>query len=137
MSHFSIIKTTIKNKEHLIAALKKTNYQFQVGDFKCNGYNNQKINVEILITLPNTEYNLGFRENNGYFELIADWYGINNINSNQLLGELKDEIKIIENKIKQEYAYNTTIKKLEEQGFDVDEELRENGEIHIKLSRLV
>jgi hypothetical protein len=137
MSHFSTIKTTIKNKEYLIAALKKANYQFKVGSFQCNGYNNNKTDVEILITLQNTNYNLGFRKNNGYFELIADWYGIKDINSNHLLVELEDEIKIIENKIKQEYAYNTTIKQLEDQGFDIDEELRNNGEIHIKLSRLV
>jgi len=137
MSHFSTIKTKIKNKEYLIAALKNANYQFQVGSFQCIGYNNQKTDVEILITLQNTNYNLGFIKSNGYFELVADWYGIKNINSNNLLEELKDEIEIIENKIKQEYAYDTTIKQLEEQGFDIDEELRENGEIHIKLSRLV
>jgi hypothetical protein len=137
MSHFSTIKTTISNREYLIAALKKANYQFKVGSYQCNGYNKQKTDVEILITLQNTNYNFGFKKNNGYFELVADWYGIKNISIDNLLVELEDEIKIIEYKIKQEYAYNITINKLEEQGFDVDEELRENGEIHIKLSRLV
>lgn len=137
MSHFSTIKTTIKNKEHLITALKKSNYQFKVGNYQCNGYNNQKTDVEILIELQKTNYNLGFRKKNGNYELVADWYGIKNINSNRLIVELENEIEKIENKIKQEYAYDTTIKKLEEQGFEIDEETRENGEIQLKLSRLV
>ena len=137
MSHFSTITTRIKNKEYLIEALTKANYNFKVGSFECVGYQNQTRNVEILVTVPNTRYNIGFKKEGEYFELVADWYGIRDISGSSVINELENEIKVIENKIKQEYAYNTTIKKLEEQGFEIDEESRENGEIQIKLSRMI
>lgn len=137
MSHFSTIKTTIKNKEYLISALGQLNYSAKVGIYQCRGYNGATQNVEILIENANSSYDMGFRNNNGNYELVADWFGIKNINSSEMLNSLNTEIIKIENKIKQEYAYNTVKEKLLDQGFSIDEEQRENGEIHLKLTRLI
>lgn len=137
MSHFSTIKTTIKNKDYLISALERLNYSVQVGNHQCRGFNDTTQNVEILIQSSNSTYDLGFRNNNGNYELVADWYGIKGVNSDQLINNIQSEITKIENKIKQEYAYNTVKEKLLDQGFEIDDELREDGEIRIKLSRIV
>jgi len=137
MSHFSKIQTKISNKEYLISALNKMHYQFKVGNHQCRGYQGITEPVEILIELPNNSYNIGFTQKNGYYELIADWYGIKDINSSHLISNLESEIVKIENKIKQQYAYETTIKSLADKGFFIDEEKNANGEIHIKLRRLV
>ena len=137
MSHFSKIKTNIQNKEYLVKALKQMNYNVQVGNYKCKGYQGQTTNVEILLELPGTEYNIGFKNNDGKYELVADWYGIKNVNSDSLINNITSEVTMIENKIKQEYAYSSTIEKLKDQGFSLDEEIREEGEIRIKLTRIV
>lgn len=137
MSHFSKITTRIRNKQYLIDALKRLNYQVEVGQLKCRGYNGNQSDVEILIKLTNNNYNLGFRRSGEYYELIADWYGIKGFSSDNLLSSLENEIMLIENKIKQKYAYEATIKTLKEQGFDLVEDTTENGEIHLQLRRLV
>jgi hypothetical protein len=137
MSHFSTVKTQIKNKDHLVSALKQMDYSVKTGNFQCRGYQGNTQSVEILIENKGSGYDMGFRNNNGNYELVADWYGIKGVNSDQLINNIQTEITKIENKIKQEYAYNTVKEKLLDQGFEIDEELRENGEIRIKLSRIV
>lgn len=137
MSHFSKIKTKISNKTYLIEALEKMNYQVKTGNYNCVGYQGNSIPVEILINLPNNNYNIGFALNNGYYELVADWYGIREVNSDHLLTSIEKEIEKIENKIKQQYAYLSTVKNLKDKGFQVVEETNENGEIHIQLRRLI
>ncbi|MDA3837848.1 MAG: DUF1257 domain-containing protein [Candidatus Delongbacteria bacterium] len=137
MSHFSKIRTNIQNKEYLVKALKLLNYNVKVGNYKCNGYQGTYTNVEVLVELPGTDYNIGFKNNDGSYELVADWYGIKNVDSESLVKDITSQITLIENKIKQEYAYSSTIEKLEEQGFSLEEEIREDGEIRIKLTRIL
>ncbi len=136
MSHFSRIQTKIKNMDHLVSALKTLGYNFVLGKNKCSGYRGQTTEVDLLIKLPNNSYNIGFVNNGNNIELVADWYGIRDINSNSLINSLNNEIVNIENKIKQQYAYEATIKSFESKGFDIIEEKNENGEIHIQLRRL-
>ena len=137
MSHFSKIKTKISHKEYLINALEKLNYKFRQNS-TCQGYGGNTVKADIVIDLSNTDYNIAFVKNNdNNYDLIADWYGIKGVDSSSLISDIQDEITVIENKIKQEYAYSSTIEKLAEQGFSVDEEVRENGEIKIRLTRLV
>ena len=137
MSHFSTIKTKIKNKEFLIKNIKKVGYNISQKNY-VSGYGNNTISADIVINLPDTTYNIGFKkDHNGYYELIADWYGIKNKNSSSIISNIENEIERIENKIKQEFAYDTTITELGKNGFSIDEEVRENGEIRIRLSRIV
>ncbi|MDD3175438.1 MAG: DUF1257 domain-containing protein [Candidatus Nanoarchaeia archaeon] len=137
MSHFSTVRTEIKNRDHLVSALKQMNYSVKTGNYQCRGYQGNTQSVELLIENAGSGYDLGFRNNNGNYELVADWYGIKGVNSDQLINNIQSEITKIENKIKQEYAYNTVKEKLLDQGFEIDDELREDGEIRIKLSRIV
>lgn len=137
MSHFSIVRTEIKNRDYLVSALKQMNYSVKTGNYQCRGYQGNTQSVEILIENAGSGYDLGFRNNNGNYELVADWYGIKGVNSDQLINNIQSEITKIENRIKQEYAYNTVKEKLLEQGFEIDDEFREDGEIRIKLSRII
>ena len=136
MSHFSTIKTQIRNREYLIEALKKLSYNVQVGNYSCRGYGGNTTPVEILIKLSNTDYNIGFRKSGDFYELVADWYGITGVQGDTLISSLQSEITKIENKIKQEYAYTTTLGKLRKKGFSIIKETREQGEIRIQLRRL-
>jgi hypothetical protein len=113
------------------------NYSVKIGNYQCRGYQGNTQSVELLIENAGSGYDLGFRNSNGNYELVADWYGIKGVNSDQLINNIQSEITKIENKIKQEYAYNTVKEKLLDQGFEIDDELREDGEIRIKLSRIV
>jgi hypothetical protein len=137
MSHFSTIKTEIKNKEYLVSALKVMGYNVKTGNFQCRGYQGNTQNVEILIENSGSGYDMGFRNNNGSFELVADWYGIKGVDSSSLINNIQAEITQIENKIKQDFAYKTVKEQLLDQGFEIDDEIREDGEIRIKLSRIV
>ena len=137
MSHFSKIKTKIKNKKYLIEALKNSGYHFKVGDYDCVGYNGNKTPVDILIELNGTDYNLGFKSTPGGFELIADWYGITGINWSSMISKIEMEVKTIEHKVQQQYAYETTLEKMKQKGFSIEEETREDGEIRLSLKRMV
>ena len=136
MSHFSKIKTRITNKKYLVEALKKMNYEI-LNQTKCRGYNGNTIDADIVIKVPETDYNIAFVKNNKNYDLVADWYGIKNVDSSKIVTEIETNITIIENKINQQYAYNNTIEKLKDKGFSIDEEITENGEIRIKLSRII
>ena len=136
MSHFSKIKTRISNKKYLIQALRQMNYDIEENS-KCVGYNGNKIDADIVIKLPETNYNIAFIKSDNSYDLVADWYGLKGLDSKNIVSKIEENITIIENKIKQQYAYNSTVESLKEKGFSIDEEIRENGEIRIKLSRIV
>ena len=119
MSHFSKIKTRITNKKYLVEALKKMNYEI-LNQTKCRGYSGNTIDADIVIKVPDTDYNIAFVKNNKNYDLVADWYGIKNVNSSKIVTEIETNITIIENKIKQQYAYNNTIEKLKDKGFSID-----------------
>lgn len=136
MSHFSRIKTNVTNREYLLKALKKMGYSFRENS-KCKGYNGKTFNADIVVDLPNSKYNIAFKKKYKNYELVADWYGINGLNWKKLKNSIEKRVTNIENKIKQEYAYNNTIEKLKDKGFSIKDENRENGEIRIKLTRIV
>ena len=59
--------------------------------------------------------------------MVADWWGIKDINQNKFLQQ-----------VSQRYAYHAAKAKLEEQGFSlVSEETQEGERIHLVLRRTV
>ena len=127
MSHFTTIRTQIIEKAYLKQALQDLGYTYQEGSVQVNGYQGNKTTAELKIKTKNPNYDIGFRKAGANYELIADWWGIHDINQNTFVQQLT-----------QRYAYHAAITKLEEQGFSLVSEVQEEGQrIHLVLRRSV
>ena len=127
MSHFTSIKTQMVIREYIKRAVESAGYTCEEGDVEIRGYNGQSIRVELRISTQNQGYGIGFRRAGNVYEMVADWWGIHDIDQKQFLQN-----------IIQQYAYHATKAKLEEQGFSlVSEESQQDGQIHLRLRRMV
>ena len=127
MSHFTTIKTKIVEKEYLKQALSELGHNYQEGNIQIRGYQGIQTPVAIKILTKNTGYDIGFRQSDNAYEIVADWWGIKDIKQDQFLQQ-----------VSQRYAYHAAKAKLEEQGFSlVSEEAQEGDRIHLVLRRIV
>ncbi len=126
MSHFTRLKTKIVEKDFLLKALDELGHTVQHGGTQIRGYGGNRTTVEISIATGSPGYDIGFQKNGDVYELVADWWGIKDINQQEFV-----------NSLHQRYAYHTTKTKLEEQGFSVTDEQQDNdGRIHLMLRRM-
>jgi hypothetical protein len=127
MSHFTRMKTQLVKKGYLLKALHDLDHAFQEGKVRIRGYGGQSTEVEVKIPTKNPGYDLGFRKAGNTYELVADWYGIEDITPERFL---KD--------VQQRYAYHAVLDRMGEQGFNVvEEEDEEDNTIHLTLRRAV
>ena len=127
MSHFTSIKTKIVEKQYLKQALSELGHIYQEGNVQIRGYQGIQTSVAIKIPTKNTGYDIGFRKSDNAYEMVADWWGIKDINQNEFIQQ-----------VSQRYAYHAAKAKLEEQGFSlVSEETQEGERIHLVLRRTV
>jgi hypothetical protein len=127
MSHFTTIKTKIVEKEYLKEALSELGHNYQEENVNIRGYQGIQTPVAIKIPTQNSGYDIGFRQSNNAYEIVADWWGIKDIKQDQFLQQ-----------VSQRYAYHAAKAKLEEQGFFlVSEEAQEGERIHLVLRRTV
>ena len=124
MSHFSKIIVKIKEKSYLVEALKILGYNALVGNQLCRGYNGNKVSVDVLIK-RNNEYDIGFQKDKDSYVMIADWYGIKDINQVELT-----------NNLTQMYSLLVTKSDLKQKGFSLSEEKLSNGSIRLIAKRL-
>ena len=126
MSHFSTIKTKIKNKPELIEALQLLQYDVQEDQELINPINHQHEKVKVDVSIGN---DIGFRLNkNGEYELVAD------------IQTWKDPVppKRFVEKVTQQYARMTVHNQVKELGFKVDEEWEmDDNSIEITATRWV
>ena len=109
MSHFSTIKTKIKNKPELIEALELLQYNVEV-DVKLENpidHTHKQWQVDVAV---NNE--IGFRWNGSEYELVADL---------QTWQQPIPPKRFIE-KVTQQYARMTLHNTIKEEGFQVEEE---------------
>lgn len=126
MSHFTTLKTRIVSKDHLKQALEDLDIAFDEGDLEIRGYQGIRTPVEIRIPSSNPDYDLGFRKHGDSYELVADWYGIRDIDQHEFVA-----------KIVQRYAYRVAMEQLLAQDFAVvEEEIRPDNTIHITVRRM-
>ena len=110
MSHFSTIKTKIKNKPELIEALQLLQYDVQEDQELINPINHQHEKVKVDVSIGN---DIGFRlNNNGEYELVTD------------IQTWKDPVPVERfiDKVTQQYARLTVRNTAKELGFQVQEE---------------
>ena len=124
MSHFSTIKTKLKNKPELIEALQLLQYDVQEDQELINPTNHQHEKVKVDVSIGN---DIGFRlNNNGEYELVAD------------IQTWKDSVppnRFVE-KVTQQYARMTVHNQVKELGFQVEEEWEmDDNSIELTVTR--
>lgn len=125
MSHFSQIKTQIRNLSSLKAALTDLGIDWKEGPRPVRGYRGQTATAEVAIEQENN-YDIGFSWNGKEYELIADlqyWQQPWTVN-----GFL--------NRVTQRYAYHTVVNETTRQGFQVAEQQHnEDGSVRLVVQR--
>jgi len=125
MSHFSNIKTQIRNLESLQTALTDLGIDWKSGPQSVRGYQGQTTTAEVTIPQDNG-YDIGFRWNGQEYELVADlqfWKQAWSVDRFLSL-------------VKQRYAYQTVLTTTAEQGFQVSEqEYNQDGSIRLVVQR--
>jgi hypothetical protein len=125
MSHFSTIKTQIRNLTSLKAALNDMGVDWKAGPRSVRGYQGQTRNAEVVLE-QNNNYDVGFSWNGQEYELVADlqyWQQPISVE-----GFLK--------RVTQRYAYHTVVEETSKQGFAVaGQQKNEDGSIRLVVQR--
>lgn len=112
MSHISRIKTQIIEKAYLVKALQDLDYPVSE--------DGETVKVPIRFSYP-----ISFQRRGVAYEIVADWWGVRGVKRAEFVSQ-----------VMQRYAYHAARAKLEEQGFDLIEEVKEKGEIRLVLRRM-
>ena len=127
MSHFSTIKTQIKEAEPLIKALDNLGFTINQEEKFVKGYRGKFTAVDISINMPgDTKVGFKWDHNSNTYELVTD------------LDLWKFEIPVERfiSKVTQMYAYQTIILKTKEDGYQIVEEKNKNdGSIELVLTK--
>jgi Protein of unknown function (DUF1257) len=121
MSHFSQIKTKIRNLPALQSALTDLGVNWKSGPEPVRGYQGQVRSAELVVAQENG-YDVGFSWSGQEYELVADldfW-------------QQAWSVERFLNKITQRYAYHTVVNTTASQGFQIAEEAK-NGDGSIRL----
>ena len=127
MSHFSTIKTQLKDAEPLIKALNNLGYIINQEEKFIKGYRGKFTAVDISMILPG-DTTVGFKWNNNSnaYELVADLD----------LWKLDLPVERFISKVTQMYAYQTIISKTKEDGYQIVEQKNQNdGSIELVLTK--
>ena len=127
MSHFSTIKTQLRETEPLIKAINSLGYSINQEEKFIKGYRGKFTAVDISMNLPG-ETKVGFKwdNNSNSYELVTD------------LDLWKFEIPVERfiSKVTQMYAYQTIISKTKEDGYQIVEQKNKNdGSIELVLTK--
>ncbi len=125
MSHFSSIKTQIRNLTFLKSALDDLKIEWKEGPSSVRGYQGQTSQAELVIEQEN-DYDIGFSWNGKEYELVADlqyWQQPWTVD-----GFLQ--------RVTQGYAFQTVLNESTQQGFAVTEQQKnEDGSIRLVVQR--
>ena len=125
MSHFSKIKTTLKDLGLLQKSLNDIGISWDETISTIKGYKSQECFANLVIK-QNNNYDIGFTWNGTEYQLVADLQ----------FWQQPWSVELFLDKITQRYAYNSIIKATELQGFQrIDEISQENGSIKLTLQR--
>lgn len=127
MSHFSQIKTKLRNLSSLQLALDDAGVRWQAGPKLVRGYQGKTETAEVVVEQDNG-YDLGFKrsDKSGDYELVADLqYWQQPLSVDGFL-----------NQVTQRYAYHTVVNESANKGFQVAEQVsNQDGSIRLVLQR--
>jgi len=125
MSHFSNIKTKIRNLDSLKAALSDLGVDWKNGPSLVRGYQGQTLKAEVVVEQDNN-YDVGFSWNGSEYELVADL-------------EYWQQPLTVEGflrQVTQSYAYHTVVNETANQGFQITEQQKnQDGSIRLVVQR--
>ncbi len=125
MSHFSQIKTQIRNLTSLQSALSDLGINWKSGPSDVRGYQGQTQAAEIVIEQDNG-YDVGFVWNGQEYELVADL---------QFWKQASSVDRFL-SKVTQRYAFHTIVNEGSQKGFQMTEQQKnEDGSIRLVLQR--
>ena len=127
MSHFSTIKTQLKDSEPLIKALNSLGYIINQEEKFIKGYKGKFTAVDISMNLPgDTKVGFKWDNNSNAYELVTDLD----------LWKFELPVERFISKITQMYAYETIISKTKEDGYQIVEQKNQNdGSIELVLTK--
>lgn len=128
MSHFTSVKTKIKNQICLVRALKDLGYEVveaeQGQTVQVRGYQGQKADGIMTIKASKT-YDIGVKIGvDGNYEFFADWWGVETTRG---VAE-EDFIK----QVTRRYSYHMVKQEIEKKGWTLEEE-KQGEEIHLHV----
>ena len=115
MSHISCLKTKLIQRDFIKQALTDLGYTFREGALQLVGHEGDREAVDMMINTGPNNSEIGLRATANGYEVVADWWGVRDLTSEQFM-----------NRLTQRYAYVATRAKLAEQGFDLVEETTDN-----------
>ena len=127
MSHFSKIKTQLKEVDPLKKALNQLGYVINQEEKFVKGYKGKVTSVDISMNLPgNTKVGFKWDNNSNAYELVTDLD----------LWKFDLPVERFISKVTQMYAYHTIISKTEEDGYQIVEKKNKNdGSIELVLTK--
>ena len=126
MSHFSYIKTSIREMDLLKKSLTNLNIAWKQEEKEILGYNGQTHNVNLVIPQENN-IDIGFEKTSeNYYQLVADlsfW-------------DQSSSLEHFLDRLHKEYAITTVLQETKKKGFQtVSQENTQNGEVVIMVER--
>ncbi len=125
MSHISVMKTVFADQALLLEVLRALGYtDIQEGENLTISDGIKTVKVDFLVNVPYSDP-IGIRKGKNGGQLAADWFRVN-LNKKKFTDSLK-----------QQYAYLSVKKSLLEQGYQITEETRDEGQrIHLMLRKV-
>jgi Protein of unknown function (DUF1257) len=125
MSHFSQIKTQIRNLDGLKSALADLGLKWKSDAAPVRGYQGQTETAQVVIEQANG-YDVGFAWNGQEYALVADMQ----------FWQLNHSVDHFLRQVTQRYAYHTVKATTQQQGFQVaEEQVQQDGSIRLVLQR--
>ena len=127
MSHFSTIKTQLKESEPLINALSSLGFSINQEEKFVKGYRGKFTAVDISMNLPgDTKVGFKWDNNSNSYELVTDLD----------LWRFELPVERFISKVTQMYAYETIISKTKDDGYQiVDQKNQNDGSIELVLTK--
>ena len=127
MSHFSTIKTQLKEAEPLISALNDLGYVINQEEKFIKGYGGKFTAVDISMDLSgDTKVGFKWNKNSNSYELVTDLD----------LWKFELPVERFISKVTQMYAYQTIISKTKDDGYQIVEQKNKNdGSIELVLTK--
>ena len=127
MSHFSTIKTQLRESEPLIKALNNLGYTINQEEKFVKGYRGKFTAVDISMNLPgDTKVGFKWDNNSNAYELVTDLD----------LWKFELPVERFISKVTQMYAYQTILSKTKEDGYQIVEQKNKNdGSIELVLTK--
>ncbi len=128
MSHFTTVKTKIRDMVCLKQALEDLNFEYEEAEegVEVRGYMGQLEKADLVIKASKT-YDVGVRQTENGIELLADWWGVETtrgLTEEEFVGQLN-----------QRYAYHKVIKEVKARGFSLEQEEEENETIQLTVRK--